>query len=585
MLIMKIYLHFKKGQLIVLCVFFLFSFFSCKKELTDENRNVSSNTLILNNTRILNNTGQPIIILKADDLGNSTPNWDRFISIVSNNNICASIGVIPANITSSDSKSEIKRLSSLTQLGNNYPIIEFWSHGYSHLEYNTESFETSQSVPTDYDGDGKADLSIYTSDGKWLIDYSKNGFDVWDVTYVGYGNSTNCHPVPADYDGDGKADLSIKTDDQYWYIDYANNGFGKWDVCYSGYGGAIAHPVPADYDGDGKADLSIKTDDQYWYIDYARNGFGRWEVCYSGYGGSTAHPVPADYDGDGKADLSIKTDDQYWYIDYAKNGFGHWEVCYSGYGGTNAHPVPADYDGDGKADLSVFVEDCRWLIDNSSNGFGKWNTPPFYYSSIEGSTSKPVPADYNGDGKAECSVTTKHKEWLIDYSHAGSWDNMALYPKAEFFGRPYDFQYDHIQLTQNYFLDSLGITNHTFGAPFNATDANTNSSLKQFNAINVWLCYQNYEKQYDSYWKDPKKDLISISDYHIILDVDYNYLPDFSAQPIIDNYETDKNKPYILIQIHPAGWDDNSFNEFVRLINFYSGKGIFMTPYQYFQYL
>src|SRR4029450_7655207 len=45
------------------------------------------------------------------------------------------------------------------------------------------------------------------------------------------------------------------------------------------------------------------------------------------------------------------------------------------YGGSDAHPVPADYDGDGRADVSVKVDDGRWLIDYAAGGFGNWNRP------------------------------------------------------------------------------------------------------------------------------------------------------------------------------------------------------------------
>jgi hypothetical protein len=239
-------------------------------------------------------------------------------------------------------------------------------------------------------------------EGIWYVDFASNNFGVWDNKFYGYGPSTS-HPVPADYDGDGKADLSVKTDTGYWYIDYAINGFGAWDVTYSGYGPSTSHPVPADYDGDGKADLSVKTDTGYWYIDYANNGFGAWDVIYSAYGSSTSHPVPADYDGDGKADLSAKTDTGYWYIDYANNGFGAWDVSYSGYGPSTSHPVPADYDGDGKADLSVKTDTGYWYIDYANNGFGAWDVT---YSGYGPSTSHPVPADYDGDNKVDLSVTT-----------------------------------------------------------------------------------------------------------------------------------------------------------------------------------
>ena len=59
--------------------------------------------------------------------------------------------------------------------------------------------------------------------------------------------------MPADYDGDGAADVAVFT-----------RATARWQVAYSG-GGSLAMafgwsavlPVPADYDGDGTADLAI----------------------------------------------------------------------------------------------------------------------------------------------------------------------------------------------------------------------------------------------------------------------------------------------------------------------------------------
>lgn len=105
-----------------------------------------------------------------------------------------------------------------------------------------------------------------------------------NVTIYGGENATS---LPADYDGDGKTDLSIWTTEGYWFIDYAYNGFGKWDWIGSGYGGPASTPVPADYDGDGKIDLSLKNTGENWYVDYAANGFNGWDWSGGGYGGST----------------------------------------------------------------------------------------------------------------------------------------------------------------------------------------------------------------------------------------------------------------------------------------------------------
>jgi hypothetical protein len=181
-------------------------------------------------------------------------------------------------------------------------------------------------VPADYDGDGKADLSVKGStDGIWYIDYARNGFGAWDASYPGYGPTSI--PVPADYDGDGRADLSVKgAGDGIWYIDYASDGFGAWDASYLGYG-PTSRPVPADYDGDGAADLSVQSDaDGRWYIDYAADGFGAWDEVYVVSTCGLCDRVPADYDGDGRADISVKRDDEFWYVDFAANGFGAWDL-------------------------------------------------------------------------------------------------------------------------------------------------------------------------------------------------------------------------------------------------------------------
>ncbi|MGM5629872.1 M12 family metallopeptidase [Apibacter raozihei] len=271
----------------------------------------------------------------------------------------------------------------------------------------------------DYDGDGKADVAYKTSSGIWYIDYAKNGFGSWDVSYSGYGSIADI-PCPADYDGDGKADLALRTPSGVWLIDYAKNGFGKWDVSYSGYGSSVDIPYPADYDGDGKADLALRTPSGVWLIDYAKNGFGRWDVSYRGYGSSVDIPCPADYDGDGKTDLALRTPSGVWLIDYAKNGFGKWDVNYGGYGSSVDIPCPADYDGDGKADLALRTPSGVWLIDYAKNGFGRWDVS---YSGYGSSNDVSCPADYDGDGKADLALTSYGK-WHVDYARNGfgRWD-------------------------------------------------------------------------------------------------------------------------------------------------------------------
>ncbi|MEI3791539.1 MULTISPECIES: FG-GAP repeat domain-containing protein [unclassified Chryseobacterium] len=276
----------------------------------------------------------------------------------------------------------------------------------------------------DYNGDGIADMAVKTADGRWLIDYyNKNSvdkFDGWEETYTGYGDDTN-HPVSADYDGDGKADLSVKNDAGYWNIDYSGDGYdlstNGWNYSGAQRGGVTDIAAPADYDGDGITDMAVKTAGGSWLIDYAKDGFNGWEETYTGYGDDTNHPVPADYDGDGKADLSIKNDTGYWNIDYSHDGYdlsaNGWDYSGSQRGGITSIPAPVDYDGDGITDIAVKTASGIWYIDYAYNGFNGWDEN---YSGYGDATNHPVPADYDGDGKADLSIKNDAGYWNIDYS-------------------------------------------------------------------------------------------------------------------------------------------------------------------------
>ena len=170
------------------------------------------------------------------------------------------------------------------------------------------------------------------------------------------------------------------------------------------------------------------------------------------------------------------------------------------------------------------------------------------------------------------------------------YDHKDLKPhdeQTEFFNTNLNYQHSHINLAQHFFTDSLHITSHTFGAPHNRTQLITENVIEQFPEINVWQHYGRTEKYDHSGWKDPKYRVIHDTDQRIILSIDYLSLRSFNIDDMVKNYDEDRKKPYIIIQIHPAAWNDEIFQKFESIVQFYkqSHRATFMTPYQYYQYL
>jgi len=255
-----------------------------------------------------------------------------------------------------------------------------------------------RAVPFDFDGDGKADVSVFRpSTNVWYQIQSSNT----QVAVQNFGLSGDV-VTPADYDGDGKTDLGIfrPSSGDWWF---KNSASGVIQNVHWGEAGDI--PRPTDFDGDGNADFIVyRQSNSVWYR------LGSTGVMSNvAFGTAEDKPLIGDFDGDGKADLAVfrPSTGEWWRQSSVDNS-----VQVTNWGISTDTPVAADFDGDSKTDFAVYRGGV-WYILNSSNG----QTAIVNFGLSE---DKPVAADFDGDGKADIAVfRPSNGVWYLLQSTAG----------------------------------------------------------------------------------------------------------------------------------------------------------------------
>ena len=254
----------------------------------------------------------------------------------------------------------------------------------------------SGSAISTFDGDGKADISVFRpSNNTWYSLNSTNGSFIQSV----FGASGDII-TPGDYDGDGKTDRAIfRPSNGTWYLDRSMAGFTAIQ-----FGANGDKPAVGDYDGDGKFDLAVfRASTGVWYIYHIGTNTFRIQQ----FGISTDVIGQGDYDADGKTDIAVFRNGT-WFI---------WQsttlsLVVQQFGSAGDLPMQGDYDGDGKTDTAVYrPSNGVWYLNRTTDGFTA--------AQFGNSTDTPAPADYDGDGKTDITIY-RNGIWYILNSSNGT---------------------------------------------------------------------------------------------------------------------------------------------------------------------
>ena len=163
-------------------------------------------------------------------------------------------------------------------------------------------------------------------------------------------------------------------------------------------------------------------------------------------------------------------------------------------------------------------------------------------------------------------IKALHKSGLVEFWNHGYRNRKATDKTGEFEGS-FEEQKAALERTQRLAKERLGIELKAFGPHWSGTNANTAKALDGIPEIKMWF-------------HGPKDSVKFVFERVLTLE-NPTHVPDFAKfKAAYDRVGHDKK--CLALQGHPKSWDDQRWDNFVRIIDYLQSKGcVFMTPSEY----
>ncbi len=217
----------------------------------------------------------------------------------------------------------------------------------------------------------------------------------------------------ADFNNDGKLDAVLaSSSNNLAYVLFGNGLGGFSSSIILGTGVTPSYLDIADFNRNGTPDVAISnTNSSYLTVILDPNA------------ATPLLKTQFDFDGDLRADVAVYRDGNtpnapsYWHILNSSNN------TYQGYqlGMNGDKPIPADYDGDGRTEVAVWRPSTGvwYTTTNPATNYGAFHW---------GQTGDiPIPGDFDGDGKADHAVwRPSNGNWYVIRSSDGGYQQQQF---------------------------------------------------------------------------------------------------------------------------------------------------------------